>query len=78
MKVVVVGAGILSTAFRPPRPPACSRRCESDVVVAAGAWAPEILKPAGIHLAVVPQRGQIVHLRLPGTNTTAWPALLPL
>lgn len=52
---------------------------ESDVVVvAAGAWAPEILKSAGIHLAVVPQRGQIVHLRLPGTNTTAWPVLLPL
>jgi D-amino-acid dehydrogenase len=52
---------------------------ESDVVVvAAGAWAPEILEPAGIHLAVVPQRGQIVHLRLPGTNTAAWPVLLPL
>jgi D-amino-acid dehydrogenase len=48
------------------------------VVVAAGAWAPQILGPAGIHLAVAPQRGQIVHLRLPGTSTAAWPVLLPL
>jgi glycine/D-amino acid oxidase-like deaminating enzyme len=48
------------------------------VVVAAGAWAPQILGPAGIHLAVAPQRGQIVHLRLPGTNTASWPVLLPL
>jgi D-amino-acid dehydrogenase len=52
---------------------------EADaVVVAAGAWAPKILEPAGIHLAVAPQRGQIVHLRLPGTNTASWPVLLPL
>jgi D-amino-acid dehydrogenase len=48
------------------------------VVVAAGAWAPQILGPAGIHLAVAPQRGQIVHLRLPGTITISWPVLLPL
>jgi D-amino-acid dehydrogenase len=48
------------------------------VVVAAGVWAPQILRPAGIHLAVVPQRGQIVHLRLPGTITASWPVLLPL
>jgi D-amino-acid dehydrogenase len=52
---------------------------EADaVVVAAGAWAPQMLGPAGIPLAVAPQRGQIVHLRLPGTNTAAWPVLLPL
>ena len=41
---------------------------EADsVVVTAGAWAPALLAPAGIRLAVEPQRGQIVHLRLPGT-----------
>ena len=52
---------------------------EADaVVVAAGAWASEILGPAGIRLAVAPQRGQIVHLRLPGTDTASWPILLPL
>ena len=52
---------------------------EADaVVVAAGAWAPNILAPAGVHLAVAPQRGQIIHLRLPGTDTAHWPVLLPL
>jgi D-amino-acid dehydrogenase len=52
---------------------------EADcVVVAAGAWAPKILEPAGVRLAVAPQRGQIVHLRLPGTDTARWPVLMPL
>jgi D-amino-acid dehydrogenase len=52
---------------------------EADcVVVAAGAWAPKLLEPVGIRLAVAPQRGQIVHLRLPGTDTARWPMLLPL
>ena len=52
---------------------------EADaVVVAAGAWSPKILEPAGVQLAVAPQRGQIVHLRLPGTDTARWPVLLPL
>src|SRR6185503_9386875 len=52
---------------------------EADcVVVAAGAWAPKMLEPMGIPLPVAPQRGQIVHLRLPGTSTAGWPVLLPL
>ncbi len=52
---------------------------EADcVVAAAGAWAPALVAPAGIRLAVAPQRGQIVHLRLPGTDTARWPVLLPL
>jgi len=52
---------------------------EADaVLIAAGAWAPQILQPAGIRLAIAPQRGQIVHLRLPGTHTASWPVLMPL
>jgi len=47
------------------------------VVVTAGAWAPELLKPLGIPLAVAPQRGQITHLRLEGVDTGAWPIVLP-
>ena len=47
------------------------------VVVAAGAWAPEVLEPLGIPLAVAPQRGQITHLRLEGVDTEAWPVVLP-
>ena len=47
------------------------------VVVAAGAWAPELLQPLGVTLAVAPQRGQITHLRLEGVDTEAWPVVLP-
>ncbi len=52
---------------------------EADtVVVAAGAWAPKLLEPAGVPLGVAPQRGQIIHLRSPGTDTAHWPILMPL
>lgn len=47
------------------------------VVLAAGAWAPELLRPRGIALPIEPQRGQIVHLLLPGQDTRAWPVVLP-
>lgn len=47
------------------------------VVVAAGAWAPALLAPLGITLNVVPQKGQIVHLRMNGTDTSLWPVLHP-
>jgi D-amino-acid dehydrogenase len=48
------------------------------VVVAAGAWAPALLAPLGVTLAVTPQRGQIVHLGLAGQPTETWPVVLPL
>ncbi len=47
------------------------------IVVTAGAWAAALLQPLGIALAIEPQRGQIVHLRLPGENTQDWPVVLP-
>jgi D-amino-acid dehydrogenase len=47
------------------------------VVVTAGAWAPALLAPLGIALPIEPQRGQIVHLRLPCQDTHAWPVVLP-
>lgn len=43
------------------------------IVVAAGAWSPELVP----ELSVQPQRGQIVHLRLPGVDTSRWPVVLP-
>jgi D-amino-acid dehydrogenase len=52
---------------------------EADrVVLAAGAWAPSLLEPIGVKLQVAPQRGQIIHLRHPPTDTARWPVLLPL
>jgi len=48
------------------------------VVVTAGAWAPALLAPLGVSLAVAPQKGQIVHLRLAGVDTSDWPVLQPM
>ena len=45
-------------------------------VVAAGAWSKELGRGLGIDLPVEPQRGQIIHLGLPGVDTGAWPIVL--
>ncbi|MFG3257011.1 NAD(P)/FAD-dependent oxidoreductase [Streptomyces sp. NPDC048172] len=47
------------------------------VIAAAGAWSPRLLEPLGVRVRVTPQRGQIMHLRLPGVRTAHWPVLLP-
>ena len=49
-----------------------------EIVVTAGAWAAQILNPLGLTHPVGPQKGQIVHLRLPGIATGKWPCLLPV
>jgi len=48
-----------------------------SVIATGGAWAPALLKPLGLQLKVMPQRGQIVHLNLPDTDTADWPLLVP-
>ncbi|RDU37373.1 FAD-dependent oxidoreductase [Neobacillus piezotolerans] len=51
---------------------------EADtVIVAAGAWAGELLKPLGINLKLWSQKGQIVHLKLDGRDTGNWPVIMP-
>jgi len=47
------------------------------VVITAGAWSPALLRPLGINLPIQPQRGQIIHLHLPGQETNSWPVVLP-
>ncbi|MFE7113807.1 NAD(P)/FAD-dependent oxidoreductase [Streptomyces sp. NPDC057654] len=47
------------------------------VIAAAGAWSPRLLEPIGVRVRVAPQRGQIMHLRLPGVDTADWPVVLP-
>lgn len=49
-----------------------------QIIVTAGAWASQILRPLGLAHPVVPQKGQIVHLRLPGVATAKWPVVLPM
>jgi D-amino-acid dehydrogenase len=47
------------------------------VIVTAGAWAGALLRPLGVEVPVQPQRGQLVHLRLEGADTSRWPVILP-
>jgi D-amino-acid dehydrogenase len=49
-----------------------------EVILTGGAWANNALSPLGFRIAVEPQRGQILHLRLSGVETARWPVLLPL
>jgi D-amino-acid dehydrogenase len=44
-----------------------------SVVVSGGAWSNDLGDALGLRLPVEPQRGQIVHLDLPGTETGSWP-----
>lgn len=48
------------------------------VVVAAGVWTDQVLAPLGVGTGVVPQRGQILHLRADGHATDDWPSVHPL
>jgi D-amino-acid dehydrogenase len=43
------------------------------VVIAAGAWSRRLCERIGVLIPVAPQRGQIVHLALPDTDTGGWP-----
>lgn len=53
-------------------------RVRADVVVvAAGAWTAQVCAGFGAELPIGPQRGQIVHACMAGTDTSSWPAVLP-
>jgi D-amino-acid dehydrogenase len=43
------------------------------VVIAAGAWSKALGEEIGVRVPVEPQRGQIIHLDLPDTDTSNWP-----
>src|SRR5699024_1417078 len=47
------------------------------VIVSAGAWTPQLLNLFGYELQVEVQRGQIAHIKLPNTDTSEWPVILP-
>lgn len=51
---------------------------EADAVVAAtGAWTTAFLRPAGVRVAVSPERGQIAHISMDPADTSHWPVILP-
>src|SRR5262249_30270780 len=46
------------------------------VLLAGGAWSAAIADQLGLLVPVYPQRGQILHLELPETDTTRWPIVV--
>jgi D-amino-acid dehydrogenase len=52
---------------------------EADaVIVAAGAWAGDLCRPMGTQIKIEPQRGQILHLRVPNAATETLPLIIPV
>ncbi len=45
------------------------------VAIAGGAWSEAFGAQLGVRIAVAPQRGQIIHLGLRGTDTSRWPMI---
>ena len=45
------------------------------VAIAGGAWTEAFGKQLGVTIALAPQRGQIIHLGLRGTDTSRWPLI---
>jgi D-amino-acid dehydrogenase len=45
------------------------------VAIAGGAWSDAFGAQLGVSIPVAPQRGQIIHLGLPGTDTSRWPMI---
>ena len=43
------------------------------VAIAGGAWSDAFARQLGVAIPVAPQRGQIIHLGLGGTDTSEWP-----
>lgn len=45
------------------------------VVLASGSWSNELFRQLGFSLPVAPQKGQILHILMPGESTSHWPIL---
>lgn len=52
-----------------------SRLDGEAIVIAAGAWTANLLKPIGYEIPINPQRGQLIHLDDPTGNARGWPVL---
>jgi D-amino-acid dehydrogenase len=45
------------------------------VAITGGAWSAAFGDQIGVDIPVEPQRGQIIHLQMPGVDTSAWPII---
>jgi D-amino-acid dehydrogenase len=48
------------------------------IVIAGGAWTPQIARQLAVSLPVGPVRGQIMHLDVPEHDTSTWPIVQPV
>ena len=75
-RVVTGPARLRSSSSASPTVELANERSKAEaVIVAAGAWTQEVVAPLGAAVAIEPQRGQILHLALPGTTTEEFPVL---
>ena len=49
----------------------------NKIIVTAGAWTQELLKPLGLDFQLTFQKGQIVHLQMEREDTSTWPVVMP-
>ena len=54
------------------------RASTGAIVVAGGAWSRTLLAAIDVPVDLAPQRGQIIHLRLDGVDTSEWPSINPI
>ena len=60
----------------PSRPPPITAASKvARVAIAGGAWSEAVGKQLGVEIPLAPQRGQIIHLGLRGTDTSRWPMI---
>lgn len=53
-------------------------RYEADeIVLACGAWLPELMEPIGYTARVTGEKAQIVHVQLPDMDASEWPVVMP-
>lgn len=52
------------------------RLAAGTVLVAGGAWSVALGQALGVSLSVFPQRGQILHLEMPESETSRWPVIV--
>lgn len=77
---IVIGDAALDVAATRGRVDAVlvggDRLAAGTVIVAGGAWSPALGERLDVALPVFPQRGQILHLALPGSATGGWPIVV--
>lgn len=53
-------------------------RYEADeIILATGAWLPELLQPLGYTVRVDGEKAQLVHVQLKDTDASNWPVVMP-